>query len=841
MLRTSWWRRIRVALMVGLVVGGSVAVVVWRRAGDSLERAWLDTMAERRALLVGRAPQEPVLLVGIDDASLSEVRASHQVGWPWPRRLLAEGVDALVALGARAVVLDLPLTDASHLGVADDAVLAASLRAAPAVVLTAPLSTDPEVSRPALAGKWGVLLGFGDDGPSLLELAAPVLGRGVTVFRVEGPGRVELWAGGMRSREEAERLVLQAGNRGRMAPLVACRELDAGEMRTPLDARDWFEASSPPGPQGSGALGVPRFDEATLPWAPLAASSTRVGLREANLLFSARGGSILDDDELSEDDHDLPGDDRVRSWPLGFRRGDRWYASTPMAAAELVAGGEGRVEEGQLRLGDRAVPVSRRGRFLIDWPVAEVLGEPALAGAHVPFSALLAEQARRARKLPGDPRLARAVAGKVVFIGLLAPSISERAAVPVPGMESSAAMAAAAARTVLLGSAPRRASRREDVERTLALSLGGAVYALWVFRRARGMTFLALFGGGGVALVGLAFAWWSFDRFQVDRVWAATLWPVLGFGLSVVASGWLHLGDETTDRSRVIEALGRLAGRDLVDRVLRDPTMLAPERRPLTHLVADLDGVGALVDVLPAPRFAELLGSCFAALSGPVRQAHGHVDKFVGDALYAFWNAPLRRNDHATQACTAALQARARLADQAELQRERFGHAVDVRMGLESGECVVGELGAAGRGDQQTRANYTAVGEAVRLAAFLERANRRYGTRILVGPAVREAAGDGFEFREIDQVTVVGRTEPIRIHELQAFRGELEPVQVAANSAYALALEAWRDHRLEDCAAQLRVALSAQPDDPVCIWLQTRCDEVDRRGDEAWSPAHPLE
>jgi class 3 adenylate cyclase len=133
----------------------------------------------------------------------------------------------------------------------------------------------------------------------------------------------------------------------------------------------------------------------------------------------------------------------------------------------------------------------------------------------------------------------------------------------------------------------------------------------------------------------------------------------------------------------------------------------------------------------------------------------GIIDKYVGDAVVAVFGAPVAQPDHAARALRAALAVQARLKAEAG-DPDSF----QIRIGLNTGECVVGSIGS------EKRLNYTAIGDAVNVAARLEAANKEFGTSILCSNATVRAAGSGFAFRELGPIQVKGRVEPVAVNEV---------------------------------------------------------------------------
>jgi len=195
------------------------------------------------------------------------------------------------------------------------------------------------------------------------------------------------------------------------------------------------------------------------------------------------------------------------------------------------------------------------------------------------------------------------------------------------------------------------------------------------------------------------------------------------------------------------------------------------------------------------------------------------VDKFMGDGIMAFWNAPTPVPDHVGQACRAALRAQARLAVMREQWaidgRPRF-HA---RIGLHTGEVLVGTLGT------QERFAYTAIGDSVNLASRLEGLNKTYGTYILASQAVRDAAGPSFEWRRLDRVAVVGRSEGTDVYELLGETSAVPQEVMQARNAYEYALAAYFARRFDEAAAGFHAAAKARPGDKAAQAMAWRAEQ----------------
>ena len=193
---------------------------------------------------------------------------------------------------------------------------------------------------------------------------------------------------------------------------------------------------------------------------------------------------------------------------------------------------------------------------------------------------------------------------------------------------------------------------------------------------------------------------------------------------------------------------------------------LGGEKRVLTLMFSDVQGFTDMAEHMDPEALMLKASEYFSGLCDEIQANQGTIDKFIGDAIMAFWNAPLEDPAHAAHACRAALMCRARSRSMDQAWREAGQPIMHTRLGLHTGEVIVGNVGAAQRMD------YTALGAAVNLASRLEGLNKVYGTQILVSLATRQAAGEGFVWRSIDQVEPKGTSEPTLIYELVGLVGD---------------------------------------------------------------------
>ena len=272
---------------------------------------------------------------------------------------------------------------------------------------------------------------------------------------------------------------------------------------------------------------------------------------------------------------------------------------------------------------------------------------------------------------------------------------------------------------------------------------------------------------------------------------------------------------ELRSKERMKQTFGKYIDPRILEHVLAQPGAEAATggRRDMTVSFADLVGFTSLSERLTPLVMVTLLNRHFGLQALAVQEHLGVVDKFVGDSIVAFWGPPfVKSEEHAVLACRAA---QAQLLALDKLRRElpditglrRDAPTVDLCIGICTGEVVVGNIGS-----ENTR-SYTVVGDTVNLAARLERANRVYGTRILVGESTVQAIGSEFEIREIDTISVKGKTETTRVFEVMSMAGQLSEESVRLRDRYDQARRRYLGQDWDRAEATFHECLQIRPND----------------------------
>ena len=309
---------------------------------------------------------------------------------------------------------------------------------------------------------------------------------------------------------------------------------------------------------------------------------------------------------------------------------------------------------------------------------------------------------------------------------------------------------------------------------------------------------------------------------------AGVVWPVAGASVAVLLAllggGVVNYVLEGRQKTFIKSAFKHYLSGDVIDQILRDPTSLTlgGQRRELTIFFSDLEGFSSFSEKLSPEVLTRLLNDYLTDMTDIILEEGGTLDKYVGDAIVAFWNAPLPQPDHAVRAVRAAVRCHRRLAERSADFMQRTGAAVRMRIGLNTGPVVVGNMGSARRFD------YTVLGDAANLASRLEGANKALGTYTMVAESTWTLTQNAFPGRELGQLRVVGRNTPVRVFEPLGLSGE-PPPPIHTPFAHALALaqtQRWAE------AAQAFAAIAA---DPAAKNYASKCAELHAAGaNAAW-------
>jgi adenylate cyclase len=285
------------------------------------------------------------------------------------------------------------------------------------------------------------------------------------------------------------------------------------------------------------------------------------------------------------------------------------------------------------------------------------------------------------------------------------------------------------------------------------------------------------------------------------------------------ATGYAYF-TEGRERKFLRDAFSRYLAPDVVATLVNQPGRLAlgGEKRELTVMFADVAGFTTLSEGRDPTEVVVLMNEVFEQLTGVIQAEGGTVDKFIGDAVMAFWNAPVAQVDHPARAMRAGRELLLAVARVNDSWASRGLPKLGMRVGIATGPAVVGNVGS------KTKFNYTVMGDTVNLASRLEGASKQYGATSMVADATVAAAAGAVPVRELDRIAVKGRAEAVGVFEL--VQDDTAFAHSEALRAYAKGLEAYRARAFEEAAQQFEAALALVPEDGPSQEMRDRCHEM---------------
>src|SRR5512133_67585 len=289
--------------------------------------------------------------------------------------------------------------------------------------------------------------------------------------------------------------------------------------------------------------------------------------------------------------------------------------------------------------------------------------------------------------------------------------------------------------------------------------------------------------------------------------------------ISFAAASIYRYATEGRERRFVRRAFSQYMDETVVAHLLNNPELIKPggQRRRVTVFFADIAGFTSIAEQFPPEETALMLHDVLNAVSEEVIRHPGVIDKYIGDCVMAFWGAPLASPEAAKDACCAALAFLEALEQVNEGFAARGLGSISMRVGLHTGDAIVGNLGSDRLFD------YTVIGDTVNLASRLESANKYFATRIMLSEDTLREAGEGFVVRELGLIAVKGKLQPVRIYELLAARETAAAELVAGAADYARAMELFYQREWQAARELFEAALLKKPQDGPATYYRDWC------------------
>jgi adenylate cyclase len=494
-------------------------------------------------------------------------------------------------------------------------------------------------------------------------------------------------------------------------------------------------------------------------------------------------------------------DSIVRGLPLTLHAGDAEVPSIALVAAARYARRprviDAPPDAGHVFAAGRVIPVVGQNRLLVNF-----LGPPSSPDEGGPFDIL-----SLADVLDGTVDATR-LQDRIVMMAVTVPGVDEYAAPSTSATRMWGAEVLTNAMETLL---QQRYLAPAPQAVVVAFIFGFALLAAVLVALAPPL--LATLGALAMATAYLLSATIGVDNGLILNV----VYPPAAIGLAFGVTLAYRVLSEQSEQRLLRQVMSMYLSPSVSRWVLHEPDrlQLGGETRCMSVLFSDVRGFTTLSEAMEPQALVALLNEYMTAMTDVVFRYDGVLDKYIGDAVMAFWNAPIGQPDHALRACSTALDMIDRLRELQSDWQQRGIPILELGIGINSGPMVVGNMGS------RQRMAYTVLGDTVNVASRLEGLSKVYGTRVVISQATRDAAGDAFVYRFLDVAAVKGRAEPLSVYEIVGRAGQVDSTRAAALAMYADGIELYRARRWAEARGVFeRLQSSGAKDGPSVLYLQ---------------------
>ncbi|MDD5167561.1 MAG: CHASE2 domain-containing protein [Syntrophales bacterium] len=500
----------------------------------------------------------------------------------------------------------------------------------------------------------------------------------------------------------------------------------------------------------------------------------------------------------------FPDPDGVIRWaPLAIKLGDNYYyslamgvllqyADLPMVTLKLNEAG---VES--IQIDDLTIPVDETGRLLINY-----LG-PARTFPHYSISDIL-----RGRISPEKFK------DKIVIVGATATGIYDLRVTPFSNVYPGVEIHANVVDNILHRSFLEHSVWVTFLDVCTIIILGFMVG--FIVPRVKAVY-------GVILILGMLAAFIAANTmiFIHYRIWLNMIYPLLTMATIYLMITVYRYVTEEREKKKIRGAFQYYLTASVMNEILKDPTKLklGGDKKDLTVMFSDIRGFTTISEKLTPQDLVHLLNEYLTAMTNIVFKYEGLLDKYIGDAIMAVWGDPIDQPDHTLRACRTGLEMMAALRVLQEKWQKEGWPLVDIGIGINSGDMVVGNMGS------DMRFDYTVMGDNVNLSSRLEGINKEYGTHIVISEFAYQHVKDEMFCRELDSVRVKGKKLPVKIYELICDRKDADPHESYVK-LFEEGLAKYKKGLWDDGIVLFKKVLEIKPDDPPSKLYICRCEEL---------------
>jgi adenylate cyclase len=400
---------------------------------------------------------------------------------------------------------------------------------------------------------------------------------------------------------------------------------------------------------------------------------------------------------------------------------------------------------------------------------------------------------------------------KIVLIGATASNLHDDAIVPIsnqamPGVEINANIVQSILTKDFL-------YYQDDISATVMIFIFALFSGFLLFRLKIQIAtiFLIL-----LSVLYILFSIYMFDSGLIINI----LFPLLSIIIVYIIIVVIYYLTEEKSRKWITSVFGKYVSPVVIENLIKNPEKikLGGEKKNITIFFSDIRGFTPISEKLEPEKLVYLLNEYLTEMTSIIIKEEGLVDKYMGDAIMAFWGAPLDQPNHAEMACSSSLKMISKLKALQQEWKEDGIPIFDIGIGLNSGDAIVGNMGSKSRFD------YTAMGDNVNLASRIENLNKYYGTNILITEKTANLIKNKFETRKLDKVRVKGKKKPIAIYELLSIKNKLDKKQYDFLSLYQNGLTLYFNKKWDIAIKEFQSAKKIINDKASQIFIM-RCQE----------------
>ena len=675
-------------------------------------------------------PSDDIILVLLNQDSLDWAQQTRGWGWPWPRAAYAEIVDYLRIGGANSIAFDVIFSEPSiYRNARQDAIIDEAVASLENMDITGQQPDQGTGTRQQPAQGTGARQRSGTEDRRMLPLRN-IIGALQTLS----------------SREDDASFARASEDFGRVVQTVVLSQQTGNMAVWPHDLdKTHFDLHN--------------FDSIISEYEKLNQNVTEQGQIRAQFPIEELRNSA-----------GIIGN--VSGWPDSdhiFRRANLFSvfdnrAIPGLSSASLLVSGHGNSitydsKTREIRWEDWTIPVDRYGRSILRF-------RGSLDRYH-PYSAHHILMSKEAFETGTGDKLdlylpPEEFNGTYVFFGFYAQGLFDIASTPISSLYPGVGMHVTMLDNILQGDFIRQSTLLFDTLLILIVVTLVSLLAFLLHRVPLVITGLVLILGGIICL--------GFGSYHFANQWTPLASPLIGALLAFFAATMYNYATEGSQKRFIKSAFSQYLSPLVIDQLVANPGLLnlGGEKREISIFFSDVQGFTTISEKFKddPPKLTELLNDYLTFMTDTILESGGTIDKYEGDAIIAFWNAPLNYEDHAFRSINATLKCQLLLAERQDFFHEKFGVRLLTRVGLNTGYAVVGNMGSTKRFD------YTMLGDAVNLAARLEGLNKQFGTYLMCTDETYTQAvntgksrGENFYGRKLAQVAVVGKKEAVTVWE----------------------------------------------------------------------------